>query len=202
MTVADIIARAITLSGLRGFNQTPGADETAAALTTFQNMLLSLPRTVLTDVLITANYAANENERITNSGGPWVVTKPTTITDADTGALRAPRNGAVIEVANATAPMRHIYITELAGWQQVTGLTLTSVQPFGPEHDEGLTAMLAVRLFPVFQQDQTRSPSAVTLQMASMARAAIRQRFRQPYVATTDPLLLNRFQRNGANTLL
>lgn len=202
MTVQDIITRAIILTGARSFSQIPGANETAAALTTFQNMLLGLPRTVLTDVLITANYTAGENERITNSGGPFTVTKPTTVVDTKTGLTRAPHNGAVVEVANATTPTRHIYITELAGWQQVHGLALTDASPFGPEHNEGLAAMLAVRLYPVLQQDQTRSPSAVTLQLAQQGRAAIRQRFRQPFFAQTDPLLLNRFQRNGANQLL
>lgn len=202
MTVGDTIARAIRMTGARGLGQSVSADETAEALAVFQNMLISLPRTILTDVLITANYTAGENERITMSGGAFTVTKPSTVTDTKTGATRAPRNGAIIEIADATTPQRWIYITELAGWQQVHSLTLTSVQPFGPEHEEGLAAMLAMRLYPTLQQDQSRQPSALTVSQASMGRAAIRQKFRQLTQVTTDPLLLNRFQRNGANTLL
>lgn len=199
MTVSDTITRAVQMTGVRGFGQVPSADEQNSALVVFQNMLMGLPRTVLSDVTITTNYTAGENERITDTSGTATITRPTTVTDIKTGLTRVPKNGAVIEVASATVPTRHIYIVEKQAWIQVNGLTLAADQPFGTEHEEGLAAMLAARLYPMLQQDQTRQPSAVVLQLASQGRQAIRQRFKQPYIATTDPLLLNRFQRFGCN---
>lgn len=195
MTVRDTITSAIGMTQARSLGDPPSAEEMAAGLTALQSMLLSLPRVVLTEVLITANYTAGEDERVTMSGGTYTVTKPATVTDAKTGIARAPRNGAVVEIANATTPERYIYVTELAGWQQVHGLALTSTQPFGPEHEQGLAAMLAVRMCePVFQ----KPPTQTVIALAQEGRRSIRQRFRQLYTATTDPLLLNVFQRNGS----
>lgn len=195
MTVRDTITRAIRMTGARALGDTPAAEEIEAALDDFQNMLMSLPRTVLTDVLISANYTAGENERITDSSGTAVITRPSTVTDRVSGETRAPRNGAVIEVASATAPTRHIYITERKAWIQINGLALTSEQPFGSEHEEGISAMLAARIaYPVFR----RETPAVVQALAEQGRRAIRQRFRQTAFVTTDPLLLSVSQRNGS----
>jgi hypothetical protein len=195
MTVRDTLTRAIRFTGARALGDTPDAAEMTAALDDFQNMLMSLPRTALTDVLISANYTAGENERITDSSGTATITRPTTITDSVTGVVRPPRNGAVIEVASATSPTRHIYIAELKSWMQVNGLALTSTQPFGPEHEAGLSAMLAARIaWPVFR----RQLSPDILNLAEQGRRTVRQRFRQTVHVTTDPLLLNVFQRTGA----
>jgi hypothetical protein len=55
--------------------------------------------------------------------------------------------------------------------------------------------MLAARCSEtVFQKE----PSSLVIAMAQQGRQAIRQRFRQIVRVTTDPLLLNVFQRNGA----
>lgn len=195
MSVRDTITRAIRMTNARALGDPPSSEEFDAALDEFQQMLLSLPRVALTEVLISANYTAGENERITDTSGSATVTRPTTIVDSKTGLTRPPRNGCVVEVASATAPTRHIYIAELKSWMQVNGLTLASEQPFGPEHEQGLSAMLAARLAtPVFQ----KAPSQTVMDLAVEGRRSIRQRFRQPVTVTTDPLLLNVFQRNGS----
>lgn len=198
MTVRDTLTKALRLTGATMLGETPGADEMDVALVDFQAMLHALPRAPLTDVLISANYTAGENERITDSSGSAVITRPTTVVDAVTSATRAPVNGAVIEVASATAPTSHIYITRLKSWMRFSALVLDDEQPFGPEHDEGLAAMLAVRLFPSLQQDLARQPSSTLMQMAGQGRQALRQRFRQPFAAITDPLLLSWSQRHGS----
>lgn len=195
MTVRDTITRAIGMTGARPLGDTPDAAETAAALTAFQSMLLALPRPALTEVLISANYTAGENERITDTSGAATVTRPSTVTDATTGLVRPPMDGAIVEVASATTPTRHIFSAELKTWMSFGALALDDAQPFGPTMDEGLAAMLAVRLAgPVFQ----RQPDAAVVQLASEGRRRIRQRFRQPFTATTDPLLLSWSQRNGS----
>lgn len=192
-TVLDTITRGVRMLGARPLGDALGAEEADAGLTAFQSMVLTLfPATHLTDVLISANYEAGENERITDTGS-HTVTYPTTVTDADTGDDRAPLNGALVQV-NGTTPTLKCYVAELAGWQALNGLALTDEQPLGPTHDEGLAAMLAVRVAPDLQV--LNVPPWVA-EMATAGRRAVRQRFRQPYTATTDPLLLSKFQRNG-----
>jgi hypothetical protein len=196
MSVQDTLTRAIRMTGGRALNDTPSAAEMAEALAEFQNMVLSLPRVVLTEVVVSANYTANENERITDTSGTAVITKPTVIVDSRSGLNRPPHNGSVVEIANAATPLRFIYITELGSWMQTSQLALSGAQPFGPEHEQGLAAMIAARIAgPIFQ----REPPQMVILLAQEGRRTIRQRFRQPFVATTDPLLLNVFQRNGSN---
>jgi hypothetical protein len=197
MTVRDTLSGAVSMTGARTLGSPASDLELATALVAFQNMLLSLPRTTLVDVLISANYTAGENERITDSSGTAVITRPTTLVDPITGETRTPLNGAVVEVTNTTTPTRHIYISELKGWQQVNGLALEGTQPFGPEHEEGLRAMTAIRIAPLLQKEVPQWVAA----MATQGRQMIRQRFRQPYTATTDPALLSYGQRTGLHQL-
>lgn len=195
-TISAILSRGIRMLGARPINDVASAEELAAGLEAFQDGILNLfPSTHLTDVLISANYTANENERIIDSSGTATITKPSTVVDAVTGATRTPHNGALIEIASATSPSRYVYVTELAGWKALTGLALSDANPLGPQHDEGLAAMMAVRMAPDLQVPNV--PQWV-VEMATSGRRAIRQRFRQPFIATTDPLLLNVFQRWGA----
>lgn len=194
-TVRDTLTRAIRMTGARPLGDDPEAAELDVGLDALQAMLDSLVALggPLTDVLISANYTAGENERITKTAGTETVTRPTTVIDSKTGASRAPRNGAVIEVCG-TSPTTHVYCAQLASWMPIKALTLDSDQPFGPEHDEGLAAMVAVRVGPDLQQPNI--PQWVVA-MAEQGRRTLRQRLRQPYTATTDPLLLSVFQRCG-----
>lgn len=193
MTIRDTLTRAIRMTGARALGDDPEAEEINLALATVQNMLLALPRPNLTDVLISANYTANENERVTITSGTPVVTTPTTVVDSKTGQPRPPTDGAVVIVTGA-APKYWFYSKPLATWTDLNALTLLSIQPLGPEMEEGLAAMVAVRAAPDLQQPQI--PQWV-VELATQGRKAILQRFRQPFTATTDPLLLNVFQRNG-----
>jgi hypothetical protein len=72
MTVRDTLTRAVRMTRARGLGSTPTSEEMTAMLDDFQNMLMALPRTALTDVLISANYTAGENERITDTSGTAV----------------------------------------------------------------------------------------------------------------------------------
>lgn len=193
-TVRETLIGAIRMTGARGLEDTPSAAETAMALEAFQSLLNQLPRVALTDVLISANYTAGENERVFNtSGGAVTITLPQTVTDSITGETRAPRNGSVVEIADAT-PERHIYISELGSWQEYSNLAETDPQPFGSEHEQGLRAMLAVR---VAADLQVPKLSDWVVEAAVVGRRTIRQRFKQPVTITTDPLLLSATQRVG-----
>jgi hypothetical protein len=193
MTMRDTLTAAIRMIGVRALYDTPDEVEMDLALQSFQTMIGTLPKVRLTDVLVDAAYTAKEDERIFNTtGSPVLITLPDTITDPITGVERPPRNGAMVVVA--VTGTRHIYISELGAWQTSTGLTLESEQPFGPEHEQGLRAMLAVRIAPELQRPNV--PDWV-VSMAEAGRRTIRQRFLQTYKITTDPLLLDRFQRHG-----
>jgi hypothetical protein len=193
MTMRDTLTAAIRMTGARALGDTPDAEEMDVALEAFQTMIGSLPKVSLTDVIIDAAYTAKEDERIfSTAAAPVVITLPETVIDTKTGLERPPRNGAMVVVA--VTGSRHIYISELGGWQTATGLTLESVQPFGPEHEQGLRAMTAVRIAPDLQRLDV--PDWV-IQMAEVGRRTIRQRFLQTVQVQTDPLLLSKFQRYG-----
>jgi hypothetical protein len=174
-----LLTRAIRKTRARGLNDAPSANEMDAALEDAQAFFMTLTNRELTDVLITANYTAGEDERITDLAGSYTVTRPTEITADD----RPPRNGAIIEVTG-TSPTRHVYVSELKAWSQVNGLALTSEQPFGPSLDEAVTDMVALRICDtVFQ----REPSQMLVQLATMGRAMFDARFHLPIKAQVDP---------------
>lgn len=184
-TMRAILTRAIRLTRARALGDVPGSEEITAALEDAQGMFLAFPIRKLTDVLITANYTAGENERISFTAGAPVVTYPVTVQDKD--GTRTPQNGAIVEVANASAPARKIYIAELKTWMSLAGLTVNSDQPFGPTHDHDVAAMIAARIAgPVLQR---ACPDDV-LVLANQARTSIRNAFRQTYAPNFDRALV------------
>lgn len=185
MTMRTTLTNAIRMTRARGLGDDPGAEEMAGALEVAQAMYLTFPIRKLTDVLISDDYEAGENERITDSSGSAVVTYPTTIDDG--GVERSPQNGALVEVAAAAGSTRKIYISELKTWLPLTALTLESEQPFGPTHDLDAAAMIAARISgPVLQRD---APADVE-RLASQGRGNIRRAFRQIYEPTFSRALL------------
>lgn len=144
-----IIQRAKRMLNEIGVAEDLDPDEAAEAMTAFQAMLLSTVSIgmggPLTPVLISADYTAGEDEEITDTSGTATITKPTTITESD-GEVRAPRNGAAIQINKASGAEVWLYVAYLASWKRLTGLTQNDASPLGPAHDEGLAAMLAVRI--------------------------------------------------------
>jgi hypothetical protein len=184
-TMRVILTRAIRMTRALPMGDTPEAEQMDAALEDAQSFYLYFPIRTLKSVLVDANYTAKENERVVNtSGSPITVTLPETITED--GSERAVQNGALVEVAG-TSTERYIYVSELAAWKELTGLTLTTEQPFGPTHDGDVAAMIAARIAgPVFQR---AAPDDV-MALANAGRTAIRAAFRQKYVPTFDRALL------------
>ena len=183
--MSDILARAIRMTRARPLGDTPSGEEFDAALEDAQAMFLTIPVRDLTDVLIDDDYEAGENERITFVSGSPTVTYPTTIDDG--GTDRTPQNGAIVEVSATSGSTRKIYVAELKTWMTLTGLALTSEQPFGPTHDLDVAAMIAARIAgPVLQAE---IPQDVLI-LASQARGNIRAAFRQTYAPNFDRALV------------
>ena len=184
-TIREVLTRAIRMTRAIALVDTPSAAEMDAALEDLQSLFLTFPIRKLTPVLITADYTAKENERITYTSGSWTVTYPTTITD--NGTDRTPYNGALVEVSGTSGSTRKIYIAELKTWMTLTGKALADENPFGPTHDMNVAAMMAARIAgTVFQRE---APGDV-MALASMARSTIRNDFRQIYTPNFDRALI------------
>lgn len=184
-TMREVLSRAIRMTRAIALGDTPEAEAITAALEDAQSMFLTFPLRRLADVLISDDYEAGENERITSTSGSPTITYPTTIDVC--GTVRTPQNGALVEVAGASGSTRKIYVAELKTWMTLTGLTLDSEQPFGPTHDLDVAAMLAARIAGPVMQAPT--PDDV-LTLAGQARGNLRRAFRQAGVTRFDRALL------------
>lgn len=184
-TLSTILQRSIRMTRARGLGDNAAPEELAAALEDAQGFFLTNPIRRLSDVLISDDYEAGENERISFTSGSPTVTYPTTIDDC--GTDRTPQNGAVVEVTATGGSTRKIYIAELKTWMTLTGLTANSEQPFGPTHDLDVAAILAARICgPVLQRE---IPSDL-IALNSVGRTNLRNAFRQAYSPTFERGLL------------
>jgi hypothetical protein len=193
MTVQELIRRAYRLAGYLKMDDQPTVSEMTNGIEALQGVLheVLVQYARLTDVIIEDDYEAGENERVFNYGTPsYTVTPPTTIEDAVTGEDRPPRNGAMIEVSDPT-PQQYVWVSHFGAWKQLHDLSISDSNPLGPAHDQDLAALLAVRL----SAELPAKLPAQTLALAAAGRTSIRQRFRQPIAAVTDPLLLSPRQR-------
>lgn len=174
-TMRTVLTRAIRMTRTQGLGETPPSEVMTPTLEDAQSFFLTFPIRVLTDVQITDDYEAGENERITFLSGSPTVTYPTTVTSYY-GETRLPQNGAIVEVSAAAGSTRKIYIAELKTWMTLTGLDLDDEQPFGPTHDADVAAMVAARICgPVLQHELPADVAA----LANQARGNIRRAFRQ-----------------------
>ena len=182
MNVLQLITRALRMNKILGVGEDPAADAADDCLSILQSQLLLMFPRKPTDVLVTADYTAGENERIFDQADTSVaITLPETVTGSD-GVERPPHDGATATIAGSPS-QRFIYISDLGGWQELTSLALTTENPLGVEFDEPIAAILAANLseFGAVPQE--------TLLKAQAGRSAILSRFRQPYTSAIDPVL-------------
>lgn len=172
-TVLNWISRSLRMLGALATGEVAAGQEAKDALEAANGLILGLPEIglapTLTEVIITADYTAGEDERVVNDGG-HTVTLPTTIDDC--GEARSPRNGARVVVVAAGAATTSICLSN-SGWETVSGLTLTDPAPLGPELYTGLCALLAVHLAPEYGVE----PSAVVTSFAQGSRTQIADQF-------------------------
>lgn len=102
------------------------------------------------DVLVTADYEAEEQDRIlVNTEDDISITYPQTVADdAAEGGYRPPRDGAAIMTTDvySTDIVVHIYDAAYAAWTLIEELTLASYAPLSVRYRAALEARLAVRL--------------------------------------------------------
>ena len=186
-TVLDWIGRSLRMLGVLPAGRVPSGQMAADALSVANGLIMGLPEIgmapTLTEVVITADYTAGEDERVVNiSGLDLTITLPETLTT--NGQTRTPRNGARVVVTGNSA-ITFIYLAN-SGWHQVSGLDLNSTAPLGPELYTGLCAVLAVHLGPEFDQE----PSASVIALAQAGLVSIATQFWRSVEVSASPEFL------------
>jgi hypothetical protein len=129
----------------------------------------------ISDVLITADYTAKENERIAYSGETSAtITLPTVIRDAVTGQDRAPLDHAVVIVVGSDPAQNFVYDGSFGDWCAIENLTLDTYAPFTNRLQ--IAAPLAVYCAPEYG----REASPGVQREAAGVMLALLQRFPSP----------------------
>lgn len=171
-TCRDVITEALRVLGALAPGDEAAVDELASGLDAMQTLVLELhaQRGPLTDVDVSADYTAGENQRLRieqgstatvslpNSvnvlyaaapydygfmGGGWA--RAGSVAAADGGALRAPRDGARIEIVGVTQAI-YFYRADLNEWVSILGLTLDTPFPLNERYRGHMAALIAQRL--------------------------------------------------------
>lgn len=103
----------------------------------------------LTDVLITADYTPDEQERVVvNTASSVTVTLPATIDDEFTGDARPPKSMALVMVTSAYSDFQEtlIYDAGLGNWVKLESLTLHNYAPLSATYKTAVVAALAVKV--------------------------------------------------------
>lgn len=162
-TCLSIITTALRRLRILDERESPTSEHGTTGLAALQGLFDHYVQTAeLEDYVATANYTAEENQRIRLSGGAWTITYPTTISaDGD----RDPYDLSVVVVAGST-PVAKIYDAQLGSWVTVTGLTLAGDCPLSLRNANALAAALAEQL----SDDYGRALTAKLIQDASRGR--------------------------------
>jgi hypothetical protein len=151
-TVRDIVNRALQISRIVALGREPKASEADLGLEVVQGMFDGWVEGGmfgrLTDVYETANYTANEYERVT-APTAITVTKPDTIPSED----RAPYELACIVTVLNGAQTNYIY--SQGEWLSLSGLSLSSDAPLAHYDRHGMACAVAARLCETFGGQMT-----------------------------------------------
>ena len=155
-TVRDIVALALKKHRIISPGESPSDDEAQDGLQALQHVIDQLCQG-WTDVDVTTDYTAKEDERIRITSGSPTITYPTTVRDPITGEERAPRSGAKVMVISAAgAKTLKLYMADTGQWATASGLTLNSDIPVDSALEDLLTEAMGVRLAKLFQQADAR----------------------------------------------
>ena len=170
-TCLEIITGALVELGARAIGEDIDSAEASRALIVLQGMYRNAVESGtfgrLEDYLATANYTAEEGQRVYSAG--YTITIPTTIADEDDGTDRRPRDLSMIQVVNASAdPQISVYDAHAAAWVRLDNLTLTGDAPFSGRNRHGLECALARRLAGSFQRPIPESASAYANGLSSV----------------------------------
>lgn len=172
-TCRAVIANALTALSALAPGDDPSIDELAAGLDAVQAIVLDLheSRAPLTDVDVTADYVAAENQRVRIQIGFTVnVILPNAVplwpspslsdygfsggaalppvgstASADGVTLRQPRDGTRIEIVGATQGL-YFYRADINSWFSATDLAIDDEVPLNARYTSALAALVAERL--------------------------------------------------------
>ena len=182
----------ITLALKKARQVTPGEDPTADmaedALATLQSIYDEAVGGgwfgSLTDVLVSEDYEASENERVFNNTDTSLsITCPETVTDAFTGDERPPRDRSVVVIAGSTVEA-FLYSAQRGAWDDLTDLALDDFAPLSDRSKDGLASLLAVRLGEEYGAEigpAIKGAAAVFTSMISHKRDSQRQSVQANY---------------------
>ena len=141
----------------------------------------------MTEVLITEDYEAGENERITvDSDVDLDITLPLIISDtnaAGTTVDRAVYDRSVVQITGGSSYLYDAGQT-VDPWCEIEALTLDSETPLGARYANHIAALLAVDISP----ECGVVPSSVVAGLAETARAILR--FKPPIRVAIDSAVL------------
>jgi hypothetical protein len=164
-TCNDIIRMAMSRLRQLRTGEVPTAAEAADGMVTLQAMYDNWVATGLfgrlNDIIPSAAYTAQEQDRVINDGG-YVITLPASIiatapmgtyaprypderiwSALQTNVPRPPRDYSIIEVLEGGATKRFFYSAHLRSWVRLDSLLLTSGAPLAGRGSAGLASCLA-----------------------------------------------------------
>lgn len=155
-TCLDVVSRALQMLKVLPAATQADADQAEDGMTALQGLISHMAETgsfgALTDVVLTADAEAGENERVS---GAFAVTLPAIIYDECTGETRKPIDRCIVGIAAdvvtvdalaVTGPQTWLYDATLAEWVALHDLELSGDCPLGSRFFEGLAAMLAMQV--------------------------------------------------------
>lgn len=192
MTLAEIVTLAYQMGEQIGPGDSPTTAEAAHGLTFAKALVYELlgmeAARAVTTLDISADLTTDVEDRRyrVEDGYSVTVTISGTVTHNVHGqdVEEAPYNGARIHVVGSGINATWLYNASLADWVRIDSLGDGSENPFGPEHDLGLAALIAVEVTPM-----AMLPAKVAMR-AEKARSDIRIRFRKRAVVPADPAVL------------
>lgn len=156
----EVIISAINEVGAgHGLGEDPDPAELADALPILQGLYDWLVSSGTfgraTDVLIEADYDAEEGDRVFNIGsGSETITLPETVADDICGEDRAVRDYTLIRIAGDPT-QTSIYTSPLGAFVRMTSLELADYAPLSERDNHGLACLLALRLARRFKGEIT-----------------------------------------------
>ncbi|HEY2482500.1 MAG TPA: hypothetical protein VGI30_09950 [Caulobacteraceae bacterium] len=196
-TCRTVIKDALRALKVIGSGDMAHVDQLNAGLSALQNLVVEFheARGPLVDVDVTADYVANENQRVRVQAGDTVdITLPNSIPvwgafdpydygftgtpswlasgstgEADGFSFRAPTDWARIEVVGTTQGL-WFYRADINSWMSAYALTLDTEIPLNARYAGPLGALLAERLI---EELSLNEPSPGFARRAVMARAAL-----------------------------
>jgi len=167
-TCRDIIADALRELDVLAPGDGLTVDDVEVALYRLQTMIavIAEARGPWTDVDVTADYEAGEDERVRVQEDFTVsVTLPNRVSDGR-GGTRAPKDGARVSVVGLSAGL-WLYRADINGWVRADLLGIDGPAPVNAAYHDGLSAMLAVKLANAWPGRP--APTPLTLRRAAEA---------------------------------